>query len=316
MDMHEHKRIGELAAAYFAGSQVETAAHRREREAWLAEDVRHRRAYDEFQRLWDHAGGLRDDADLKSFTARGLVATRRARRWKTVLLAAATIAFLTCAVGLLIWLNGSLLPVRYVTAVGERRAETLTDGTRVVLNTDTVLETRFTRGRRDVELERGEAQFEVSHDAARPFVVNAGVGTVTALGTRFQVRRSAVDATVTLLKGSVEVVQGHEQRVLRPDEQAQLAADAHISVRTIDPNQVDSWLDGWLRFRDAPLGEVVAEANRYSTRKLRLADPKLASLRLHGNFHTGDSASIASAVEQILPVRVDDRGADIVLLAK
>lgn len=317
MEMHEQsKRIGEQAAAYFATRQFESAAHRREREAWLAADERHRLAYDEFQRLWDHADGLRDDADLKAIAAEERAAARRTRRSRWIVLTAAATLFLASSGAMLLWFKSASVTQRYATAIGERRTETLADGTRVVLNTDTVLETRFTRRHRDVALEKGEAQFDVSHDASRPFVVNAGVGTVTALGTRFQVRRDATDAVVTLLIGSVEVVQGHEQRILHSNEQAQLSDDAGIRVRTIDPAQVSGWLDGWLRFRDAPLGDVVAEANRYSTRKLRLGDPKLASLPLHGNFHAGDSASIAAAAAQLLGLRMEDRGNDIVLLPK
>jgi len=146
------------------------------------------------------------------------------------------------------------------------------------------------------------------------FVIG-GEGTVTALGTRFQVRRDAGAATITLLEGKVEVVQGHERRVLHPNEQAKLSGGG-ILVAAIDPEQVSGWLDGWLRFRDTPLGEVVVEANRYSERKLRLGDPALAGIGVSGNFHAGDSTSIASTVALILPVRVDDSGSDIVLLPK
>jgi transmembrane sensor len=142
------------------------------------------------------------------------------------------------------------------------------------------------------------------------------MGTVSALGTRFQVRREQDSAVVTLLKGAVEVAEGEARRTLRPNEQARLSADAGIRVGTIDPAQVSGWLDGWLHFRNTPLSQVVAQANRYSPRKLRLGDSRLAGLELNGNFHIGDSASIAFAVEQILPVRVDDSGPDIVLRPK
>jgi transmembrane sensor len=186
----------------------------------------------------------------------------------------------------------------------------------VVLNTDTDIEVRYTRGRRGVSLLHGEAQFEVTHDAARPFVVHVDGDTVTALGTRFQVRRNADAVVVTLLRGSVAVTQGPERRVLRPDEQAHLSPGDGIRIQAIDPAQVTGWLGGWLRFRNASLGQVVDEANRYSSRKLQLGDAGLASLKLSGNFRAGDSASIALAAEQILPVRVEDHGAGIVLRSK
>lgn len=310
------KRISDQAADYFAGSQFETNAHRSAREAWLAADVRHRQAYDEMQRLWDHAGALRDDAELKAFTARGRAALRQARRAKWMFLAAAAVVVMAGGFWLSLWLKTAPTPVRYATTLDERQTEVLADGSHVTLNTDSALEVRFTRNRRDVDLQRGEAQFEVAHDASWPFVVHTGMGTVTALGTRFQVRRDADDAVVTLLQGSVAVAQGQDRRTLVPNEQARLSDKGGIVVRTIDPAQVSGWLDGWLHFSDATLSDVVAEANRYSPRKLRLADAGLAGLRLHGNFRAGDTASIAAAAGQLLPVKVDDRGNEIVLRPK
>jgi transmembrane sensor len=314
----QSKHIAEQAAAHFVQRRGETAAQRREREVWLAEDARHARAYEETRRLWDRTGDLQDDARLQALKAADLAALQRPRwsRAGWMLSAAAALALLVGGAYLAMRFLASPPPVRYATALGERHTEILADGTQVVLNTDSVIEVRYTRGERDVELQQGEAQFEVTHDAARPFVVSVGDDTVTALGTRFQVRRDAAASVVTLLQGRVEVAQGEERRILQPNEQARLSANGGIVVNAIDPAQVDGWLDGWLRFRNAPLSQVVVEANRYSPRKLRLGDPKLAGLELNGNFRTGDSASIAAAVEQILPVRVNDRGSDIVLLAK
>lgn len=305
--------IAEQAAAYLAGSQAESPSHRRTREAWLAEDVRHRRAYDEMQQLWDHAGNLRDDPELKAFTARRLAAMRRSRWLARISLAAAALFVLLGSAYFAARRMAAPLSQRYATQLGERRTQVLADGTQVVLNTDTAIEVRYTPNERDIELQHGEAQFDVAHDALRPFVVHTGMGTVTALGTRFQVRRDVDDAVVTLLRGSVAVTQGQDRRTLVPNEQAQLSDKGGIAVRMIDPAQVSGWLDGWLHFSDTTLADVVAEANRYSARKLRLADPQLARLRLHGNFRTGDTASIAAAAGQLLPVKVDDRGAEIVL---
>lgn len=308
--------IAEQAATYLAGSQSESLGHRRAREAWLAEDVQHRRAYDEMQQLWDHAGNLRDDPELKAFTARRLAAMRRSRSSTWLFLAAAALSALLGGTYFAAMRMATTPPARYATQLGERRTQMLADGTQVVLNTDTVIEVRYTRNQRSVELQHGEAQFDVAHDASRPFVVQVDGDTVTALGTRFQVRRNANAVVVTLLRGSVEVEQGLEHRILHPDEQARISPGTGIHVEAIDPAQATGWLEGWLHFSNATLGEVVAEANRYSARKLRLADPQLARLRLHGNFRTGDTASIAAAAGQLLPVKVDDRGADMVLRLK
>lgn len=315
---NDSDHIAEQAADYFVQRPNETPAQRGRREAWLAADARHRDAYQRMERLWSHAGHLRDDGDLQALKTRELAAVRRERWFRSGHLLAAALLALALFGGMVygfLRTKEAPPPVSYATRLGEQRTEVLEDGSRIVLNTDSTIAVRYVQDRRDVELQRGEAQFDVAHDAARPFTVRAGEGTVTALGTRFQVRRDADATIVTLLQGKVDVAQGSERRVLQPNEQARFSA-AGIRVATIDPAQVSGWLEGWLRFRNTSLADVVAEANRYSARKLRLDDPALADIAVSGNFHAGDSASIASTMALILPVRVDDSGQDIVLLPK
>lgn len=313
-------RIAEQAAEYFArhkpdagpGSDVDLAA-------WLQADPRNARAYGDMQRAWERSAALRGDAELQALKSADLAALRHPRRgWYRVAMLA-TAAALVLVMGSTYLFSLYLVPpppIAYATALGERRTETLPDGSQIVLNTGTALQVVYARNRREIDLQHGEAQFQVAPDVSRPFVVKAGEGSVTALGTRFQVRHDDADAVVTLLQGSVEVALGQERRKLRANEQARLSAADGIAVHAIDPDLVGGWLDGWLRFRGTPLGEVVAEANRYSARKLRLGDPKLAEIELSGNFRTGDSASIASAASLILPVRVDDSGQNIVLMPR
>ncbi len=313
MDTHS-SRIAEQAAEYFSRRRAESPQLRRQREAWLAADPRHAAEYAKMHRLWDLAGEVRDAPRLQALRAPDMATLRRHRRLGWASAAAVTVGLLAGG-AFMASRQAPSEPAIYATAFGERRTETLADGSVAVINTDTVLSVRYTRRQRDLELQRGEAQFEVARDAARPFVVHLGDSTVTAIGTRFQVRRdSDTAAVVTLLEGRVEVALGQERHALQPNERALLTADAGILIQPVDVEQANGWVDGWLRFRSAPLSQVVAEANRYSTRKLRLGHPALADIPLSGNFRAGQSESIAASVWLILPVRVDDSGADIVLL--
>lgn len=318
MSMEKHPdHIATQAAEHFARRRGATLSQRREREAWLNRDTRHAEAYDEFQRLWEHAGDLADDPELQALKAADLAATRR-HRWFRPQRMFAVAATLVMALGVGYFATKHLTqlpePVQYATALGERRTEAMPDGTEIVLNTDSALDVRYSRNRRVIELKHGEAQFEVARDASRPFVVSVGEDTITALGTRFQVRLEHDSTIVTLLEGSVEVTHGGDRHVLQPNERAILSIRTGISIASIDPEFAASWLDGWLRFRGTPLAEVIVEANRYSKQKLRLGDPRLADIQLSGNFHAGDNASIADAVSLILPVRVERRGFEIVLM--
>lgn len=313
-------RLAEQAAEYFA--RRTSGARRMPHDGlheWLQADPRHRQAYGEARSLWEQLGQLQDDEELQALKRARIAELQRERGrsgWRVPLLATAALLVLLVAGGYLIRLNyfNAPPPVPYATALGKQRTERLQDGSELILNTDTAVQAAYTRSRREVELLHGEAQFKVAHDAQRPFVVKVGQGSVTALGTRFQVRRSESEVLVTLLEGSVEITLGGQRRMLQPNEQARLSTDGNLIVAHIDPEAVSGWLDGWLRFRAAPLEQVIVEANRYSSRKLRLGSPELAGVKMNGTFRIGESENIAAAAAMILPVRVDDNGQDIVLL--
>ncbi len=312
-------RITEQAAGYLA-RRVSGAGMARDDDlqAWLRADPRHAHAYVEACRAWEQASRLSEDAELQALKAAHLAALRRHHAWwrRPPALGIAAALLVLLGVGYLFrdLLGPAPVAMAYATDVGEQRSETLQDGTRIVLNTGTALQAVYAPRRREVQLLNGEAQFEVAPDAARPFVVHASGGTITALGTRFQVRQDGAVVVVTLLEGSVEVAFDRRRQVLRPNQQATLSPAGSLTVAAIDPEMVSGWLDGWLRFRATPLEEVIAEANRYSVRKLRLGSQELAQVRMNGTFRAGESEAIAAAAGMILPVRVDDSGEDIVLL--
>jgi transmembrane sensor len=86
--------------------------------------------------------------------------------------------------------------------------DTLTDGSTVILNTDTklIVPEKFAQNSRTVEL-KGEAFFQVEHDATRPFIIDAGPGQVKVLGTSFQVKAYPdSDLEVYVESGRVELI--------------------------------------------------------------------------------------------------------------
>src|SRR3546814_8581176 len=76
----------------------------------------------------------------------------------------------------------------------------LEDGSRVTLDTDTILHIAYSPTERGLKLERGRARFDVSYDASRPFVVFAGGGSITAHGTVFDVAVVDRHVSVALLR--------------------------------------------------------------------------------------------------------------------
>jgi len=91
----------------------------------------------------------------------------------------------------------------YATAVGQQQETSLTDGSVVLLNTNSQIKVEYGEQYRDIHLLQGEAHFTVAKNAGLPFRVFAGNGRVQAVGTAFSVylKNNAVDVTVT--EGSV-----------------------------------------------------------------------------------------------------------------
>jgi transmembrane sensor len=197
-----------------------------------------------------------------------------------------------------------------------RRAVTLDDGTRVYLAVASIIEVRFDAQRREVTLVQGRALFDAAHDSTRPFVVAAGTERVTALGTVFQVDREPSEIVVTLSYGSVTVTSqsGAAPMQLSPGEELRSAAgNTRWQKRSVDAESATSWSVGKHIFHERPLGEAVREINRYARTKVRLADPRLATLVVSGEFATGDAESIVDAFAATLPLQVNAARGEVVL---
>lgn len=267
-------------------------------------------AFAKVKATWQTAGGLAGRPALAAATEAALAAhpprpatMRPSRRFVLKPLAVGLAGLAVVAVGYGAWRQRE---PTYVTEVGGQRLEVLADGTRVRLNTDTRLRVAFHDGVRRVVLERGQAFFDVAHDAARPFLVTADGAEVRALGTRFDVRRDGEAVRVTLVEGRVEVrTAGGAQAVLAPGEG--VVADPQGVSRPMATNAeaVASWTTGRLTFSGVPLREAVAEMNRYSERKIILKAPKaIAREPVSGQFVTGDVETFAAGAGSLYGLKV------------
>lgn len=271
-----------------------------------------RAAYERVEAAWRGAGGLAGDPeilDLRERVGRRTAPRVRAQRRRIAWSAGAALAGLALVVLVVL-----TRPPSYESDVGEQRIVRLADGSTLRLNTDSRVVVRIGREARRVRLERGEALFEVAHDADRPFTVEAGRTSVRALGTVFDVRRRDGTVDVVLLQGSVEVrgPAGPPLR-LRPNEKAVAPADAPPSAARIDARQATSWTERRLTFAHTPLAAAVAEVNRYSKARVELAAPDLAAAPVSGVFETGDAEAFAAAAASVFDLSITREGGRIVL---
>lgn len=201
-----------------------------------------------------------------------------------------------------------------MTETGERRDVRLGDGSVVQLNTDSAIAIDYSPDRRTVRLLGGEAAFSVAGDPERPFVVEAAEGTITALGTRFVVRRNPADVTVMVSEHSVRVssaADGERDTVdLGEGQELDYGPGGIGRPHAIDVPTETSWTRGRLVFADRPLSEVVSELARYRKGILTIAGDDLGRRRVSGSFRIDDPDAALATLQRLLGIsslRLTDR---------
>jgi len=325
MSLSEEDAIEQIAADWLAlrDERELNSAEQKAYSAWLAADPRHAAATAELAAAWttfdrlEHYPRPIHAATQPDFFAR----PRYFRRPVAMGLAAA--AALVAAVFL--W---RVLPRRAeraplaaaVPSSQLARNLSLPDSSQVKLNDDSEILEQFTPVERRVQLVRGEAQFAVAKNPARPFVVQAGPVAVRAVGTAFDVWMQSTAIVVFVTEGRVRLnavsaastflYVSAGQRVVIP----LTAAGARLPARVeaLPPKEVEralAWETGRFIFEATPLVEVVAQFNRLNAEHLRLDDPQLGALRISGTFSRNDVDSFVQLLDLGFGV-TSVRGAD------
>ncbi len=303
------------ATTWFVALQSEHVAveQRQQFEDWLAASAEHRRAFCEVEQVWGNLDTLKsqDLADLEH------ARFARPQLWRHGRQLLSGILLATALGGA--WQEFSAPSATYQTGIGERRTLVLADGSRLEMNTATRLRSRMSWLHRDIELEHGEAVFEVAHERWRPFRVHAGNLHISDIGTLFNVRHQVADGTsVAVLEGEVEMRVGSRWlgEVLHAGFSRRLDAEGHWqSLEKIDAEPVWAWTRGQLLFDHTPLADVIKELERYHNLHFVLAEASLGRQTLSGRFDAADLQPFLQAVQSILPVRVQ-RGKDAIVLHK
>ena len=193
--------------------------------------------------------------------------------------------------------------IQFATAVGARSDYGLSDASVVHLNADSKVSVRFTRGVRDVTLQKGDAMFDVAKNPHRPFVVSAGTATVTAVGTSFEVDRLDDAVEVRVFEGVVRVAPPQGPAYLaRKGEWMRLAADRLPVGGRFAPELDQTWRSDWLVADQMPLKYVVARLNRYSQDQIAVRDPAAGNLKVTGRFRLSRTADALAMLSALLDV--------------
>ena len=330
------EEIEATAAEWFAmrESREWSAADQAQLEAWLGSSTAHRIAFVRLATAWERSGrltalgagvpaGVIPPRDAWIFaadsSARPKVAPKPAAARPLRLRAAAALVVVAAAAGT-VWYFVPEHGQYYRTPVGGRSTVPLADGSKITLNTDSQIQVEFGPTLRRVKLDQGEAYFDVSKDAARPFVVDVADERVTAVGTQFSVRRDNNDVRVLVSEGRVWIERrGDASKASRTQLTAGSEArtsNTPVPIAPPAPAQVEqllSWRTGYLVFRDTALADAVADFNRYSVRKIIIQDPAIAGIRIGGNFRSDDAEAFLWLLQTGFPIHVEQRSDRIIL---
>ncbi|ABI78631.1 sigma factor regulatory protein, FecR/PupR family [Hyphomonas neptunium ATCC 15444] len=276
-------------------------------DAWLAADAAHVHAFRRYEKLMSDLVLIPELGEVGLFegtrAAPGVIAAKVPRR-SSQRVAAFVMMIALVGGGITVFGAGrtfqdaspAMVP-GYETTIAEIRDVQLADGSVVTLGARSRIEPTFTDKMRIVKLYEGEAFFDVAPDPARPFYVEAGDRLIRVVGTRFDVRQGPETVRIAVVEGVVEVLQADNPRkaeaaregiakdVLRAgDEVVARIGSGEKTIGEIEPAEAAPWRRGWLTYENASLGEIVADANRYSPRQIVFEGEGIADLRMTAAF--------------------------------
>ncbi len=146
----------------------------------------------------------------------------------------------------------------------------LADGSHVWLNagSSVTYPVAFVGKERKVTI-TGEAYFEVTHNANKPFYVSNDDVSVQVLGTHFNVNAYDDESTikVTLLEGLVKVgltpaLSKGEGIIIKPGQQAWVNGEIRLA-ENVDIDEVMAWKNGKFQFKGANIEAIMKEVARW-----------------------------------------------------
>jgi transmembrane sensor len=341
-------RINQLIIASLKSEATE--AELRELEALRHASPENERYYRDFVALWELTEGGDDIvlgppptvADITAGTAaadpeadpevvrlsppsrraRGTAHTRPwSRRWKVPAAAAAAIVVLSFGT----WAMAALLtratpaPVaqaqgadEFVTGIAETATVGLRDGSVIRLAPSSRLVLSGDMDRREVTL-RGRAYLAVAPEA-RPFRIRTDAGTVTVLGTRFDLQSDGEDLRLVVLEGRVTLSAGARQTEVVAGEVARVLGGTLVPpVKIPDVFKLVDWVGNFLAFQATPLGHAAREIEEVYGVRIEITDPAVAERTVTGWFADRSLDEVLRIVCAVVSVRCTRAGETVTI---
>ncbi|MCX2679154.1 FecR family protein [Galbibacter sp. EGI 63066] len=192
-----------------------------------------------------------------------------------------------------------------VTKDNEIKEITLTDGSIVTLNRNSILEfpEEFSKDKRQVKL-TGEAFFKVEKDKNRPFRVTSNEVMTTVLGTQFNIYSSKKEVSVSLVEGLVDVKGLGASKILKPKQKISFdLTNKKITTETFDPKNELLWMSDNLSFDNTSLKEIGEVLEKKFGVSIMFSTSEMENVRVSGTFKNQSLTSILLAVTETINLK-------------
>lgn len=266
-----------------------------------------RNAHPEHERAWQHIHQMR--ASLHQLHGHAAYKTLSALHSPSRRSALKSLAWLGMAAG------GGLLASHtqtwqrqvadYSTGTGELKTLALSDGTQIVLNTNSAIDVQLTETMRQVTLRYGEIMVTTGHQPKehRPFQLITDHGRIQPVGTQFNVRRLEHSTAVTVLEGAVKIHPHDGQAVMLQKGMHTTFSREQSATPEAATAQVGAWRNGLLFANNMRLSALAQELARYRPGLIR-CDEAVADLRISGVFPLHNTTLALEAIPNSLPVSI------------
>lgn len=223
-----------------------------------------------------------------------------------------------------------------VTKNGNRSKIVLPDGSQVWLNAGSKLDynnTVFNKDLREVTL-NGEAYFDVTKNAEKPFIIHTKKMDVKVIGTAFNIRsyNDEKTAEASLIRGSIEVTlkdRKDQKIILVPNEKISVAnnevqtavakpeksstnknneqSTPQFVVNELKPNPTFNlipeiaWTQNKLFFEDENLENIAQMIERWFGKKVVITNASLKNQHYYGNFENETMEEVLSYLKLSKP---------------
>lgn len=308
-----------------------TTQEKEDLEKWLQLDVEHDAYFKKIKKIWEHTEINVDNVNpdvkraLKMIHAK--IESENSSRvvpftsdFSYYAKRIAAVIILGTCIGWSVYFIREKIVTQNITefkAGGERTDIVLSDGTKVWLNKHSSIHypDQFKNDIREIYLE-GEAYFDVTKDAQKPFVIHSQNSVTQVIGTSFNVRALSGEdnVLVTVTSGRVAFYEQSNEMdkvYLIKGERGILTKQTHLVMKekNTDMNFL-AWQTGKLIFSDTPLDEAVAILSRHYNKSITITG-HAAHCRFTSTFNNQSLAEVMEELSVILNIEIKNKDASI-----